>query len=149
MRLRIVQAVTVVCLLAGTAKLSAADLTGSASAGGGGVSSGGNFTVTGTIGQSDAGLLTGGTFAVAGGFWGGAYVVQNPGAPMLSVVSTGTNVLFTWADASGSFVLESAVSLTAPIAWTLVPNPPTATNDQRSVSLPSPVGVKFYRLRKQ
>jgi hypothetical protein len=149
MRSRIAQVVAVVCLLAGAVKFSAADLAGSATAGGGGVSSGGNFSVTGTIGQTDAGLLTGGSFAVAGGFWGGAYAVQNPGAPLLSVVSTGTNALFTWADASGSFVLESAGSLTAPIAWTLVPNAPTASNEQRSVSLPSPVGVRFYRLRKQ
>jgi hypothetical protein len=40
---------------------------------GGGVSSGGNFVVTGSIGQPDASLnhATGGGYTVAGGFWSG------------------------------------------------------------------------------
>ncbi len=37
--------------------------------GGGGTSSGGGFTLTGTIGQPDAGAMAGGTFTLAGGFW--------------------------------------------------------------------------------
>src|SRR5262245_21181354 len=38
--------------------------------GGGGMSTGGTFEVSGTIGQPDAGsVLSGGSFAVSGGFW--------------------------------------------------------------------------------
>jgi hypothetical protein len=37
--------------------------------GGGGGSSGGTFTLNGTIGQADAGRLSGGTYSLAGGFW--------------------------------------------------------------------------------
>lgn len=38
--------------------------------GGGGTSSGGNFTLSGTIGQPDAGpTMTGGNFTLTGGFW--------------------------------------------------------------------------------
>jgi len=37
--------------------------------GGGGVSSGGQYRVAGTIGQPDAGRLAGGSFAINGGFW--------------------------------------------------------------------------------
>ena len=40
--------------------------------GGGGTSTGGTFSVSGTIGQPDAGTLTGGTFEVKGGYWSGA-----------------------------------------------------------------------------
>jgi len=41
--------------------------------GGGGVSSGGSFSLSGTIGQHDAGpQLAGGAFALTGGFWPGA-----------------------------------------------------------------------------
>jgi len=41
--------------------------------GGGGTSSGGTFTLSGTIGQPDAGAaMTGGTFTLNGGFWAGA-----------------------------------------------------------------------------
>ena len=39
--------------------------------GGGGASSGGGFTLTGTIGQPDAGSSSGGAFTCVGGFWAG------------------------------------------------------------------------------
>ena len=35
-------------------------------------STGGDYSLGGTIGQPDAGLLTGGDYTLAGGFWGGA-----------------------------------------------------------------------------
>lgn len=38
--------------------------------GGGGTSSGGSYTLSGTIGQPDAGVLSGGTYSLTGGFWG-------------------------------------------------------------------------------
>ena len=43
---------------------------------GGGLSSGGNFTLTGTIGQHDASrqISTGGGFALASGFWADATI---------------------------------------------------------------------------
>ncbi len=41
--------------------------------GGGGTSQGGEYTLTGTIGQPDAGpLMSGGDNTLVGGFWGGA-----------------------------------------------------------------------------
>jgi hypothetical protein len=39
--------------------------------GGGGTSSGGSYSLSGTIGQPDAGLHSGGTFQCQGGFWNG------------------------------------------------------------------------------
>nr|WP_290666481.1 hypothetical protein [Ardenticatena sp.] len=39
--------------------------------GGGGTSSGGLYTLSGTIGQPDAGAMSGGAYALVGGFWGG------------------------------------------------------------------------------
>src|SRR5262245_53701599 len=60
--------------------------------GGGGTSSGGNYSVTGTIGQPDAGAtMSGGNYTVAGGFWSYAAAIQTPGAPFLTVLQTGTN----------------------------------------------------------
>ncbi|MGQ0604068.1 MAG: hypothetical protein ACT4QE_20495 [Anaerolineales bacterium] len=41
--------------------------------GGGGTSSGGNFTLSGAIGQPEAGALAGGAFTLTGGFWGDAF----------------------------------------------------------------------------
>ena len=58
-------------------------------AGGGGTSSGGNYTLSGTIGQADAGgTLKGGTFALAGGFWAAA-LIQEPGGPQLTMINNG------------------------------------------------------------
>jgi hypothetical protein len=39
--------------------------------GGGTFSTGGDYTLGGTIGQSDAGLMAGGDYTLGGGFWGG------------------------------------------------------------------------------
>jgi hypothetical protein len=39
--------------------------------GGGGTSTGGIYSVSGTIGQADAGTLSGGVFEVRGGYWTG------------------------------------------------------------------------------
>ena len=38
--------------------------------GGGGTSTGGSYTLSGTIGQPDAGVLSEGTYTLIGGFWG-------------------------------------------------------------------------------
>ena len=45
--------------------------------GGGGVSSGGQYIVSGTIGQPDAGVMNGGSYELLGGFW--------PGEPLCTV----------------------------------------------------------------
>ena len=46
--------------------------------GGGGTSStGGSYSLDGTIGQPDAGTSTGGGYALAGGFWGGGAASAN------------------------------------------------------------------------
>jgi len=37
----------------------------------GGASSGGNYTLTGAIGQAEAGMLSGGSYTLNGGFWSG------------------------------------------------------------------------------
>lgn len=47
------------------------DLTWFTSDGGGGSSSGGVYTLDGTIGQPDAGMLSGGAYTLTGGFWSG------------------------------------------------------------------------------
>jgi hypothetical protein len=53
-------------------------------AAGGAVSTGGGYSLTGTIGQADAGALTGGGFLLGGGFWTGAH---GPAGVFLPIVS--------------------------------------------------------------
>jgi len=61
--------------------------------GGGGMSTGGVFSVSGTIGQPDAGQMSGGNFGVSGGFWGIIAAVQIPNGPFLTIARTVTNTV--------------------------------------------------------
>jgi hypothetical protein len=69
--------------------------------GGGGMSTGATYTVTGTIGQHDAGgPLAGGQYSVVGGFWAIISVYQIPGAPTLYISHSGNTVTVYWQDVS-------------------------------------------------
>ncbi|MCC6951151.1 MAG: hypothetical protein IT433_06860 [Phycisphaerales bacterium] len=52
--------------------------------GGGGTSTGGTYTLSGTIGQPDAGVMSGGTYTLSGGFWVGASTPAPPCDPDLN-----------------------------------------------------------------
>lgn len=56
----------------GTPTLAQFEVTRSTIDGGGGSSGGGEFQVSGTVGQPDAGTLSGGDYQLTGGFWGTA-----------------------------------------------------------------------------
>src|SRR5260370_24769432 len=62
-------------------------------AGGGGSSTGGVYTVSGTIGQPDAGHLLGGSYTIDRGYWGIIAAVQTAGAPFLTLTPTNPNPL--------------------------------------------------------
>src|SRR2546423_7168453 len=75
--------------------------------GGGGTSTGGVYSVSGTIGQPDAGHMSGGNFTLEGGFWSIIAAVQTPGAPLLRVVRSSTNtVVIAWPKPSPTFSLQ-------------------------------------------
>jgi hypothetical protein len=119
--------------------------------GGGGTSTGGVYSVSGTIGQPDAGRMSGGSFTLEGGFWSIVAAVQSPGAPYLTVTRTATNtVVVSWPAPAEGWRLFSTPSL-APggSVWTEIPPPyPTQGTTDLFVVEPSPVGNKFYRLHK-
>ena len=73
-----------------SAQLSASfDLSWNTVDGGGGTSSGGGYTLSGTIGQPDAGALSGGGYTLLGGFWGGLLATPSP-TPTATPTSTAT-----------------------------------------------------------
>ncbi|GDY22096.1 hypothetical protein LBMAG56_34430 [Verrucomicrobiota bacterium] len=118
-------------------------------ASGGGTSTGGVFSVSGTIGQLAAGNLAGGNLTLQGGFWSSAVAVQTPGAPHLNVVRSGGNYVITWADTGAGFVLEVATALqTLNTSWNNSGATPTLANGTNTVTLPAQPGKAFYRLRK-
>ena len=109
--------------------------------GGGGTSSGGNFTLTGTIGQPDAGTLSGGDYTLEGGFWPGIVVPATGGAPALYVQLIGNSILISWSPATTGFSLEQTDNLSSP-AWS--PGP----TGNPSAPIPAGSGTRFYRLKK-
>jgi hypothetical protein len=113
--------------------------------GGGGTSTGGTFSVSGTVGQPDAGRASGGNFAVEGGFWS---VVQTPGAPTLHITNGPSGVVVYWERPATGFVLEHTPTLTgSPLPWAPVLLPYQTNATHIYVTEPSPSGVRFFRLR--
>jgi hypothetical protein len=117
--------------------------------GGGGTSTGGVYSVSGTIGQPDAGVMSGGGYSLTGGFWGIVAAVQNPPAPLLTVTRSNTTVVVAWPGPEAGWKLQATTALLAGgSVWTEIP-PPYATNaTSLYVIEPAPVGNKFYRLHK-
>ncbi len=117
--------------------------------GGGGTSTGGVYTVSGTVGQPDAGTMAGGNYTLAGGFWGVAAAVQTEGAPYLTVIRSNNAVIVSWPLPATGWVLESTNSLPqVSAAWPQI-TPPYQTNGANlQFTEPAPVGNKFYRLHK-
>ena len=117
--------------------------------GGGGTSTGGVYSVSGTIGQPDAGRMTGTTYALDGGFWGFVGAVQTVGAPLLSVERIGASVRVFWPASTAGFVLDEAAVLGGPpSSWNPVANSYETNATQISITISAPIGAKFYRLRK-
>src|SRR5215813_13227143 len=89
--------------------------------GGGGTSTGGVYSVSGTIGQPDAGHMSGGNFTLDGGFWGIIAAVQTPGSPLLRVVLTTTNtVVVAWPTSSTGFALQQNLAVNNGAGWSNV-----------------------------
>ncbi len=125
------------------------DLSWSSIDGGGGTSTGGVYSVSGTIGQPDAGRLVGGNYVLEGGFWGVVAAVQTAGAPLLTVHYVGANVIVSWKLPATDFLLDHTSTLVgSPIPWTQVAFPYQTNATDIFITVPMPVGHEFYRLRK-
>ena len=111
--------------------------------GGGGTSTGGVYSVSGTMGQPDAsGAMTGGTYSLTGGYWA-IYAVQTAGAPTLTIAHAGNQAIVSWPPSVTGWTLQTNINLATP-AWgnylgTIVNN--TATNSP-------PKGNLFFRLKQ-
>ena len=117
--------------------------------GGGGTSTGGVYSVSGTIGQPDAGVMNGGPFTLVGGFWGIIAAAQTEGAPFLSVTRSNAAVLVSWPQPAPDWNLEWTAVLPSPTnGWTLILPPYPVSGTNNVFIEPTPVGNRFYRLRK-
>ena len=113
-------------------------------AGGGGTSTGGVYSLSGTIGQPDAGGPMGnGPYSLTGGFWALPVLVQTPGAPTLHITNAAPGfATIWWSPATPGFTLQSTDSL-SPTNWVKAPS---GTNNPATV--PATLPARFYRLSK-
>jgi hypothetical protein len=112
--------------------------------GGGGASTGGVYSVNGTIGQPEAsGPMTNGPYSVAGGFWPLPQAVQTEGAPTLVIApALAGNATISWTTATLGWVLQENVTL-GTTNWV---NSVSGSNNP--VTVPAVAPRKFYRLFK-
>jgi hypothetical protein len=116
--------------------------------GGGGISTGGTYQVSGTIGQPDAGgTLSGGQYSVTGGFWSLISVVQMPDAPNLAIVPNGAHSIQILWPATGSYTLQQNSSLSGG-SWVTSSYSISTANGTNCVTLTSPTGNLFFRLKQ-
>jgi hypothetical protein len=111
--------------------------------GGGGTSTGGVYSVSGTIGQPDACAgMSGGQYSLTGGFWA-LYAVQTPGAPLLTITYAGNQAIVSWPQPVTGWTLQTNNNLSTS-AWgnylgAVVNN---------SVTNALPRGNLFFRLKQ-
>jgi hypothetical protein len=117
--------------------------------GGGGTSTGGAYTLSGTIGQPDAGRMSGGNHILAGGFWS----VQQTGLPPLNLKQRSGNLVLSWpADASG-VVVQSATQLARDrTEWAVFTGNPVRVGDEFELvigpAITPPNPIRFFRLHR-
>jgi hypothetical protein len=115
---------------------------------GGGISAGGAFVVSATIGQEVPGRQTGGNFTLEAGFLPTIVVVQTPGAPNLQFTRTGTNVVFYWDATVPGFALQDTAPTLPSTSWQNVTITPVLSNGFNYVTHPILPGARYFRLRK-
>jgi hypothetical protein len=118
-------------------------------AGGGGTSTGGSYTVNGTVGQPDAsGTMSGGNYSVTGGFWALVNVVQTPGAPTLYISHSGNTVAVYWQAVAGWNLVQNN-NLTTSLANWPTNSSASVTGGTNYVFLVNPTGNQFFKLKSQ
>jgi hypothetical protein len=115
--------------------------------GGGGTSTGGVYSVSGTISQPDAGKMSGGNFTIDGGFWGIIAAVQTPGVPLLTITRSGNSVIVSWSSPSTGFTLQQNSNVANTNGWSACGDTVGDNGTIKSVTLTPPTGDWFYRLK--
>lgn len=123
---------------------------GFAIAGGGGTSTGGTFSVSGSLGQPEAAglVLAGGAFAVRTGFWS-LFAIQTPGAPLLTISNRPqlATVTVSWPSPATGFVLQQTDNLANP-NWVTITTTVNDSGTTRSINVSPAGGHRFFRLFK-
>lgn len=144
---RLITLLAMVALMALSASAQSYNISWYKVAGGGGTSSGGQYSLSGTIGQPDAsGSMSGGSYSMTGGFWSLISVVQTAGMPQLCICSSGNKVTVYWQNVSGCTLQES--SNPGSPNWTSCGYTVNTSNGTNSITINSASGNMFFRLAK-
>ena len=118
--------------------------------GGGAMSTNGQYSLRGTIGQPDAGpTMSGGNFSVSGGFWHFVSVVQTVGSPTLTLTLTITNTaVVAWPSPSTGFMLQHNTNSPGTVNWSNIVSDVQDNGTIKYLIVNPPTGNRFYRLFK-
>ena len=118
--------------------------------GGGGTSTGGVYSLSGTLGQPDANQtpMTGGNFSLVGGLWS-LFAVQMLGAPQLTITLNPElhAATVSWPSPSTGFVLQENNDLNT-ASWATALQAVADNGTNRFILVNPAVGNRFYRLIK-
>lgn len=113
-----------------------------------GVSTGGEFQLSGAAGQAESSPMKGGEYEVTGGFWALITAIQMPGAPTLKAGMTMTGqVRISWPANFQQYQLEQLPNV-GQGSWIGVTNPPAATGNEWEVLVEPSLGQTYFRLKK-
>jgi hypothetical protein len=118
-------------------------------AGGEGTSSGGQYSVTGTIGQPEAGVaMSGGYFySVIGGFWSLFAALQTPSAPTLTITFVEPDsIVVSWPSVATDYMLQWNSDLTT-TSWS-ASDTPSDDGMIKSVTINPSADYLFFRLKR-
>ncbi|MCI0536555.1 MAG: hypothetical protein L0Z50_15150 [Verrucomicrobiales bacterium] len=111
---------------------------------GGGTSSGGSYTLRGTIGQDGLGSSSAGSYRVMGGFWSIAAAAEITGGSELLIEQSGVQLQLSWPAALTGFVLQETTTLGTP--WTDASGLPLAIGSRNVLSVTPSGTSRFFRL---
>jgi hypothetical protein len=114
-----------------------------------GTSTGGVFSVSGTIGQAEAtanSALTGRNFSLTGGFWS-LFAAQQTGFPTLCIRSAAPSTAVVFWQNTGSYTLQTNRNL-ATTNWADYGGSVSLINGTNNVTFAPAVGNLFFRLRQ-
>ena len=147
MKARIIFTTIVLALVTATTFAQSYSIDWHKIAGGGGTSTGGVFSISGTIGQPDAGgALTGGNYSLTGGYWS-LFALQTPGTPLLTITSSGNNAVISWPVSATSFTLQTNGTL-ATANWFNYGGIVNTNAGIYNVIITPPKGNLFFRLKQ-
>ncbi len=110
---------------------------------------GGDYELSGTIGQPDPGLARGDGYALDGGFWPGVQSSSLPTVPALAIQVAGDALVFSWPAGAAPTDLEATRRLDAAALWETVPAEPELIGDHYVLAVKPSGQQEYFRLRSE